>query len=309
MNAYLRIARPDHWIKNVLVLPGCATAWLLTPEPHDGFAARLALGLAATCLLSSANYVINEWLDRDFDRHHPEKRNRPSVQGAIGATGVAVEYTALAATGLALSFLLSGPFFVAAMALIAMGWVYNLRPLRSKDRIYVDVLSEAVNNPIRLLLGWFLVTSRYLPPSSLLIAYWMGGAYLMGIKRYAELRAIPDRTIAGRYRKSLGRYTEDTLIGSALFYAICASLFGGIFLVKYKIELLLLFPLLATLFVWYFHLARKPDSAAQHPERLHREPLFLLYAVVVGLVGMGLVLVDLPRLHLLLETTLLPLAP
>ena len=40
-----------------------------------------------------------------------------------------------------------------------MGCVYNIPPVRSKDLPYVDVLSEAINNPIRMLAGWFIVTS------------------------------------------------------------------------------------------------------------------------------------------------------
>ena len=73
-----------------------------------------------------------------------------------------------------------------------MGIIYNVRPIRSKDRIYLDVLSESINNPLRLLLGWSAVLAGMLPPSSILMAYWMGGAFLMAVKRYAEYRFIND---------------------------------------------------------------------------------------------------------------------
>ena len=53
------------------------------------------------------------------------------------------------------------------------GLVYNVSPIRTKEKVYLDVLSEAVNNPIRLTLGWAMVDSTTLPPSSLLLAYWM----------------------------------------------------------------------------------------------------------------------------------------
>ena len=35
-----------------------------------------------------------------------------------------------------------------------MGCIYNIPPVRSKDLPYLDVLSEAVNNPLRMLAGW-----------------------------------------------------------------------------------------------------------------------------------------------------------
>ena len=82
------------------------------------------------------------------------------------------------------------------VALLTMGVAYNARPVRSKDRAYLDVLSEAVNNPLRFLLGWFALAPYVLPPLSALLAYWMGGAFLMAIKRYSEYRR-DRRPVAG----------------------------------------------------------------------------------------------------------------
>ncbi len=42
-----------------------------------------------------------------------------------------------------------------------MGVLYNVKPFRTKDIAYLDVLSESINNAIRLLLGWFFVTADY----------------------------------------------------------------------------------------------------------------------------------------------------
>ena len=97
-----------------------------------------------------------------------------------------------------------------AVLLLAMGIFYNARPLRTKDRPYLDVLSEAVNNPLRLLLGWFTLVGSVLPPSSILLAYWMGGAFLMAVKRFTELRGIADREAAGNYRRSF-RCCQETI--------------------------------------------------------------------------------------------------
>ena len=60
----------------------------------------------------------------------------------------------------------------------------------------------------------------------------------------------------------------------------------GVFLIKYKIELLLSFPFFAVLFTWYLGISLKADSAAQAPEKLYREGAFMSFAalryVVVG---------------------------
>ena len=94
---YIKIARPDHWIKNVFILPGIVFACLLTSQRLSlEIIGHLLIGFAATCLIASANYVINEWLDADFDKHHPTKSLRPAVAGGMNVGIVIAEYLALA---------------------------------------------------------------------------------------------------------------------------------------------------------------------------------------------------------------------
>ena len=63
------------------------------------------------------------------------------------------EWILLGASGLALAAVLNRPFLFAGLFLLVMGMIYNVPPVRSKELPYLDVLSEAINNPIRLLLG------------------------------------------------------------------------------------------------------------------------------------------------------------
>lgn len=309
MTKYLALMRPDHWFKNVFALPGVAFASLLAHIPLDLFVRRLIIGMASLCLIASANYVINEWLDAEFDRFHPVKRNRPSVVEHLNPWIVYAEYVVVLLAGLVLASFVSGYFLAAASLLGIMGVIYNVRPLRSKDRPYIDVLSESVNNPIRLLMGWFIVTHEPLPPSSLLVGYWMGGAYLMGIKRYAEFRYLQGTGTAGLYRRSFRFYTEETLLISSFFYAMCAGVFVGVFLVKYRIELLLALPFLALLFAWYLKIGLKPESAAQHPERMYREKAFIMYVGLVVIVLAALVFIDIPALKWFLNNAFLTESP
>jgi decaprenyl-phosphate phosphoribosyltransferase len=305
MKKYLALMRPDHWFKNVFALPGVAFASLMAHIPFDVFVRRLAIGTASLCLIASANYVINEWLDADYDRFHPVKRHRPSVAQRLNPWIVYAEYVAVLLAGVALASLVSVYFLAAAALLGIMGVVYNVPPFRSKDRAYLDVLSESINNPIRLLMGWFIVTERPLPPSSLLVGYWMGGAFLMGVKRYAEFRYLAPAGTAGLYRRSFQFYREETLLISSFFYAMCAGFFLGVFLVKYRIELLLGLPFVALLFAWYLKIGMKQDSAAQHPERLYHEKQFIVYVGVVVMVLTGLVYIDIPALKWFLNNAFL----
>lgn len=304
MNAilpYLQIARFDHWVKNVFMLPGVALAALLTATLPSQLLWSVPLALLALGLVASANYVINEWLDAHFDRHHPQKQHRVLAQRTLPAGRVIAWYLLLAGVGLGLSRLISWQFFGWNAALLGMGLLYNVPPIRTKDVAYLDVLSESINNPLRFLLGWSLVAPDVLPPSSILIAYWMGGAYLMAVKRYAEYRQFGDPVRAGLYRQSFKTYNETSLLVSALFHAMMSALMLGVFLIKYRVEFLLSFPLFAILFAWYLAIAHKEHSAAQAPEKLHREKSFMAFvAFLCGVLWM-LAAVEIPALHILLD--------
>jgi 4-hydroxybenzoate polyprenyltransferase len=300
---YIAIARPDHWTKNLFMLPGLFLGILVTHPPLAEIWRPLLLGMAATCLISSANYTINEWLDRHFDRFHPKKRSRPSVTGQVSALGVYVEYFLLAAAGLGLAALLNTRVLAASLLLLVMGLLYNVRPFRTKDRAYLDVISESINNPIRLCMGWLIAAPNVFPPSSLLLGYWFGGAFLMAVKRFAEFRTIGDKAVAGQYRRSFQFYTEESLLASSVFHAMAASLFLGVFLVKYRIELLLSFPFIALLFAWYIRMGYDEDSAAQHPEKLLGQRKFMLYVALLTAFMAALFVKDIPQLNVFLKDT------
>jgi 4-hydroxybenzoate polyprenyltransferase len=253
--------------------------------------------------VASANYVINEYLDREFDKHHPLKKHRPSATGSIRARYMLIEYVLLAVVGLSIAATINLEFLGWSALLLIMGVIYNVRPFRSKDRIYMDVLSESINNPLRLLLGWSAIAAGAFPPSSILLAYWMGGAFLMGVKRYAEFRFIDDPERAGMYRRSFKFYNSEKLLLSSIFYALTSSFFLGIFLIKYRVEFLLTFPLFALLFVWYLHLGMKEDSIAQRPERMYKEKGFLAYVAFLGAAVVALFLIDIPWLHSFMDAT------
>lgn len=308
MKDYIRIARLDHWIKNIFMFPGVVLAVLLTDiEFADISIVKLFIGFLSTCMIASANYVINEWLDAKFDQYHPIKKNRPVVSGSIQGKYVVIEYVLFLTGGIMLALTVNKNFLITEIWLLIMGIIYNVKPIRTKDIIYLDVISESVNNMIRLLLGWFIITIDVFPPSSMLLGYWMAGAFLMGTKRLAEFRMIDDHQKAGLYRKSFKYYTEKTLLGSSFFYAMSATFLIGVFLVKYRIEYLLAMPVMFLLFSYYIMITYNKDSAAQKPEKLYRDKTLLVIVGIMVIVFGLLTLIDIPMLHRLISTQLIPI--
>jgi hypothetical protein len=80
-------------------------------------------------------------------------------------------------------------------------------------------------------------------------------------------------------------------------------LFFGAFCMRYRLELILAFPLVALVMAMYLRVALKPNSAAQNPERLYRER-GLMTAVIATTIAMVILLrVDLPVMYRLVTPT------
>jgi 4-hydroxybenzoate polyprenyltransferase len=214
-----------------------------------------------------------------------------------------MEYLLLASLGLVLAFFVNGLFFFASAAFVVSGIIYNVKPMRTKDWPYLDVMTEAINNPIRLLLGWTMVSGSTIPPVSFLGTYWLGGAFLMAAKRLSEYRFIVDSKGAeapGQYRKSFQQYTELSLLISCFVYAIMASFLLSAFLVKYRTELILLFPLFTLLFAYYLYMAMQKASAAQRPEKLHSDRVLMVILLLLVAGFVALFVIDIPMLEKLI---------
>jgi 4-hydroxybenzoate polyprenyltransferase len=304
----LQIARFDHWVKNVFVLPGIAVVISTGSVRFSaGLVVEILLGLLATGIVASSNYVINEVLDAPFDATHPTKRYRPVPSGQVSIPLAYVQWIAMAVAGLALAWAIATPLAATLLGLWVMGCVYNIPPVRSKDLPYIDVLTEAINNPLRMLVGWFMVAPPgILPPASLMVSYWMIGCYFMAIKRYSELRFMLGAEQAVGYRRSFAHYTPDRLLISIVFYGSAAMLCFGAFVVRYREELLLSFPLVALVMALYLRVGFTAEGAAQAPEKLYQERPLMLAVTICAVLMTVLLLVDIPAVGDLIAPQYLP---
>jgi 4-hydroxybenzoate polyprenyltransferase len=301
---YARIMRLDHATKHIFVVPGIVLAALLRGHSvHFGLTPILA-GLYCALAIASANYTINEFLDRRSDAHHPTKSARAAVVRDLNAGIVAGMWLTLVASGLSVAWLTSKTMFCVCILFAGQGVVYNVKPLRTKDTAYLDVISESVNNPLRLVIGWAMIDPTTLPPASIILAYWLGGAFLMATKRLSEYREIATshgKTVLALYRKSFAGYTESTLTASCIVYALLSVMGLSIFFVKYRIEYIVILPMIALLFGRYMAMSMAPGSTAQKPERLFAEKDLMWLVAAIAVTFGVFTLVNVPWLQPLTE--------
>ncbi|HBS50892.1 MAG TPA: prenyltransferase, partial [Rhodobacteraceae bacterium] len=112
--ALLRELRPHQWIKNLLLFVPMLAAqrfeWIVTGQ--------VALAALAFSLGASAIYVLNDLLDLDADRRHPEKRERPLAAGTLPIPAAMTASAGLALLTLILALAVGPP--VAALTLLYM---------------------------------------------------------------------------------------------------------------------------------------------------------------------------------------------
>ena len=297
---YLAIARLDHVTKHVLIVPGAVFAYLLRGVHTDSPVMGVLLGLATAVCIASANYVINEFLDREFDKFHPTKSQRAAVRKDLKGGLVLLEWLVLIVAGLAFAAAGGRLMLLAAVIFGLQGVFYNVPPLRTKDKPYLDVISESINNPVRLMLGWAMIDPTTLPPSSLILLYWAGGAFLMTAKRlseYREITASHGPELLARYRASFAGYSEIRLTVCCFVYALASTFVLAVFLMKYRIEYLLTAPVVIVLFGWYLGLSMRPGSSAQKPEKLFRERGLMVLVALLAVLFLLLTFVDIPLLE------------
>jgi 4-hydroxybenzoate polyprenyltransferase len=233
------------------------------------------LAFVAITLVACSNYVINEVLDTPFDRLHPIKCNGPAARGLVHFGIAYTQWLLMIIAGIGIGLLISRLFMLTLIVLWVMGRVSNFPPLRTKDVPYLDVIIESINYPLRMLLGWFAVTSALVSPISLLVACWMIGSYFIAINRFSELSEMTYRGTAGAYRALFKWYTSESLLVSVFFCASTAMLFLSFLVIRYRIELILGFSLIALTMALYLKRAFRSGSAERNREKSYHEPLLM----------------------------------
>ena len=198
--------RVRQWAKNGALLAPLVFAQRVG-DPRSVVLALSAVG--AFCLLASAAYVGNDIADRDRDREHLAKRDRPVASGDLPLAWAAVLSTALAAAGLSSSFFL-GPAFV----LVAAGYLLLqvLYTVLLKHVVLVDVFAIAGSFVLRVIAGAVALDvpiSNWLYLCTLLLSLFLALS-----KRRAELVLLAGD--AGRHRWILAEYSVplmDQLVG------------------------------------------------------------------------------------------------
>lgn len=188
--AWIRLLRPAQWVKNFFVL----AALLFSGRAVEIPAVLAAVGaFVAFCLLSSSVYVLNDVADREADRAHPTKRNRPIAAGRVGVGAAVGLGVALGTGGLGMAWAVAPAVALTGAVYLGLNVLYTLR---LKRVVLLDVFSLAAFFLLRILAGAAAV--EVTPSIWLLLCGGLLALYLGFAKRRHELLLLGEGSTAHR---------------------------------------------------------------------------------------------------------------
>lgn len=210
IGAVLRSMRIYQWTKNLVLFAGLVFTLRFLDPPY--VLAAIA-GFFTFSIAVSGVYLLNDVLDMERDRLHPEKRQRPIASGRLPVPAAIAAAVILLAVGLTGSFLLGPRFGATAVAYVVLTLLYSTL---LKHVVLLDVVSIALGFVLRATAGVEVIRDRTpayagtveLSPWLLVCAFFLALFLAIGKRRH-ELAVLEGD--ASRHRGALAAYNTKLL--------------------------------------------------------------------------------------------------
>jgi len=188
--------RPKHWVKNLVVFAALVFSQNLG---NTGMLVQVAETFALFCLASAAVYLINDIADRDQDRFHPEKKDRPIASGKLAIGPALVGALICIAAALLGAFELRPLVFVILLGYVALNLAYSFY---LKNIILLDAFSIALGFVFRVVAGAEVIEVEI--SAWIVLCTVLGSLFLAFSKRRHELGL---EEAATNHRPALAHYS------------------------------------------------------------------------------------------------------
>jgi 4-hydroxybenzoate polyprenyltransferase len=205
----LKLLRPYQWTKNGFVFIGLVFGNI---AGDWGLVTSVLYAAAGFCLVSSCVYVLNDILDRESDRAHPQKRKRPLASGTVSLGQALVLAIACGVLGLALGAAASPQVVGILLAYMLLNLAYSAG---LKNVAILDVFIIAAGFMLRIYAGTWgvgIAPSNWLLLCGLMLTLFLGFA-----KRRAELKVSEGNAETRAVLQDYSPALLDTMI------AVCAA--------------------------------------------------------------------------------------
>ena len=268
---FVVLARPKHWLKNVLLfVPILYARNLFEPD----LLISTVWAFFAFCLLSSAVYVVNDLADVRRDQQHPTKRERPIASGRIGRPQAVCFAAFLFGAGFSLAFWGTDAVFVllfaACYVLLNLAYSFWLKHIA-----ILDCFCIAAGFVLRIYAGG--AASRDGITEWLFLTMTAISLFLAFGKRRGEMLCVSD---AGATRRVLAQYNLRFLDGMLFVSAGLAIIFYALWAMVNVTAMVYTVPLVIFIVCRYLLIL--------HGETSHGDPTTIIWGDKGLLAALGL---------------------
>lgn len=220
ITAYIKLLRPHHWLKNLFLFAAPFFGGVLLREDVLllAFPVFIAFSFSA-----SSMYIFNDIADREKDRLHPQKSQRPIASGAISIKSTKVMILCLIVPSLYLSYRIEEGYALYILLYILIQIAYTIK---FKNIAILDIFCIAAGFVIRVLAGGEAFSIKVSP--WLFSTMFMISLVLACGKRLSESGELKEN--ASLHRESLKQYSKgllkDMLIISSSASLLCYALYS-----------------------------------------------------------------------------------
>lgn len=191
--------RAGQWAKNLFIFAGLIFSGNLF---HPEILIRVGSGFILFSLVASSIYIFNDIIDVEYDRAHPEKKNRPLAAGLLSVPAAYAGAIVLATAGLIGALTLDRVFFAILLSYLIINFAYTIK---IKKMVILDIMCISSGFVLRVLAGTELAEVK---PSDWLILCTITLSLFLGFsKRRHELvvtgaKALSHRRVLEEYSLS-----------------------------------------------------------------------------------------------------------
>jgi 4-hydroxybenzoate polyprenyltransferase len=185
-------SRPKQQIKNILVIiPFILSVNLWYSLPSNliiNLLTNVLIGLVSFILGSWFIYIVNDYIDRNADKNHPKKSNKPIASNKIPQKLIMLVSALILISSVSFGLITSSRFLLILCIYISLMTLYSLI---IKKVFLVDIISIAIGYMLRVYGGALIVVNSI--DETINVSIWLilctgfASLFVLSIKRFSEI--------------------------------------------------------------------------------------------------------------------------
>ena len=270
---FFKLLRVEQWYKNIVIfIPIIFSLNFLNGK----YLLLTILGFLSLCFLSSSYYIINDIVDLEKDKNHPEKKKRPLALGIISKKSAGIISLILFFISIIIGYFLSIYFFYLLIVLFSLSQLYTFY-IRKIE--FLDIIVISINFVIKAVCGAFIINV----PSSywVILCIFFISLFLVSLKRSSET-ALKN---VEKYRSSIKPADKIIFDNLSIVSLVCTFVFFCIYSILHnKPGLLLGLPLSLYIVFDYLKSTHNNPDIARNPEKFIFNKKTIIVFILWGLI-------------------------